>query len=73
MGVSSKSNQENEFRILILDSTHEHFRTPVHDVDAPFFLKKPPLEITVKEGDPLTLTAMVDGDPKPAGTTLNRL
>ncbi len=43
------------------------FRPTPHDADAPFFLKKPPVEITVKEGDALTLTAMVDGDPKPAG------
>ena len=43
------------------------FRATIHDADAPFFLKKPPIEVTVKEGDVLTLTAVVDGDPKPSG------
>ena len=50
-----------------LTSINMIFRAPIHDADAPFFLKKPPIEVTVKEGDVLTLTAMVDGDPKPSG------
>ncbi len=37
------------------------------DDDAPWFVRKPPEEITVQEGEPLTLQCIVDGDPKPAG------
>lgn len=33
----------------------------------PSFVQLPPTDITVHEGDKLTLTCIVDGDPRPTG------
>lgn len=33
----------------------------------PTFVQVPPSEISIQEGDPLTLRCTVDGDPKPVG------
>ena len=36
----------------------------------PQFTQRPPLEINVYEGEPLTLRCVVEGDPKPMGMTI---
>ena len=36
----------------------------------PWFIQKPPSTMNVHEGEVLTLKSIVDGDPKPIGSTL---
>ncbi len=37
------------------------------DGTKPWFVQMPPSDIKVKEGEPLTIRCIVDGDPKPMG------
>ena len=46
-------------------------RPPLPKGTKPWFIQVPQMEVKVKEGEPLTLNCMVDGDPKPVGKSSN--